>query len=94
VRDLVAVSPVSAPSLRALPIGEVYVGDYQVLASHLGACNLLSAPDSARELAQEAGIAHYPIDIHEPGRAGAHFQTRIGYQGACEQLYSVVNQML
>jgi nitrogenase molybdenum-iron protein NifN len=94
VRDLVAISPISAPSLRALPIGEVYVGDYQVLASHLGACNLLLAPDSARELAQEAGIAYYPIGIHEPRRAGAHFRIRVGYQGALEQVYAVVNQML
>jgi nitrogenase molybdenum-iron protein NifN len=94
VRDLVAVSPVSAPSLRALPVNEVYIGDYQVLASHLSGCNLLLAPDSAQELAQEAGIAHYSIGIHEPRRAGGHFRNRVGYQGALEQVYSVVNQML
>jgi nitrogenase molybdenum-iron protein alpha/beta subunit len=94
VRDLVAISPVSVPSLRALPVEEVYIGDYHVLASHLSVCNLLLAPDSAQDLAKEAGIAHYPIGIHEPRRAGTHFKTRIGYQGAREQVYSVVNQML
>jgi nitrogenase molybdenum-iron protein alpha/beta subunit len=94
VRDLVAVSPVSALSLRALPVNEVYIGDYQVLASHLSGCNLLLAPDSAQELAQEAGIAHYSIGIHEPRRTGAHFRNRVGYQGAQEQIYSIVNQML
>jgi nitrogenase molybdenum-iron protein alpha/beta subunit len=94
VRDLVAVSPVCAPSLRALPVDEVYVGDYQVLASHLGGCNLLLAPDSAQDLAQEVGVAHYPIGIHEPRRAGEQFRTRIGYQGAREQIYSVVNRIL
>jgi len=91
VRDLVAVSPVSAPSLRALPVDDVFVGDYQVLATRLQGCNLLLAPDSAQELAQEAGIAHAPIGIHEPRRAGAHFRTRVGYQGAREQIYSIVN---
>jgi nitrogenase molybdenum-iron protein alpha/beta subunit len=94
VRDLVVVSPVPAPSLRALPVDEVYVGDYQVLASHLSGSNLLLAPDSAQDVAHEAGIAHYSIGIHEPRRAGDHFRIRVGYQGALEQVYSVVNQVL
>lgn len=94
VRDVVAVSPVSAPSLRALPVNEVFVGDYQVLASHLSGCNLLLAPDSAKDLAEAAGVAHYSIGIHEPSSAGAQFRTRLGYRGARDQIYSFVNRML
>ena len=91
IRKLTAVSPVASPALRALPVDVVYVGDYQVLAAHLHDCNLLLAPDSAQELAQDAGVAHYAIGIHESHHAGLHFRTRIGYQGASAQMFDFVN---
>ena len=91
LQNLVALSPISAPCLRSLPVEQVHVGDYQLLARLLPGRNLLLAPDSAQELAQAAGIGLYPVGIHEPRRTGLQFRSRIGYHGLSEQIFSFVN---
>jgi len=91
INDIVAVSPISTPSLGALPVDKVYVGDYLVVAEQLHGCDMLFAPDSARDIATKANVAHYPIGIHEPHLAGQPFRMRMGYNGLQNQIYSLVN---
>ena len=92
-KNIIGVSPVTAQSLHHLPLNEVYVGDYLVLAAQMQGCNILLAPDSAQAVAHTAGVAHYGIGIHEPRQAGAQFRSFMGYHGAREQLFSLINRM-
>jgi nitrogenase molybdenum-iron protein NifN len=91
---LEAMSPTNSSSLRNLPLKQVFAGDYQLLSSKISQCNFLLAPDSARKLAQDAGIPHYTIGIHEQRYVGAQHMTRMGYRGARSQLFALVNLFL
>ncbi len=89
-----AVSPTRSETLHRLPVDRVCIGDYQLLEARIDACNLLLAPDSARSLAREQHLAHYAIGLHEQRHAGAQHLTRMGYRGARDQLFHLVNLLM
>jgi nitrogenase molybdenum-iron protein NifN len=93
-RPRLAVSPTRAETLHRLPVDRVYIGDYQLLEFRIDACNLLLAPDSARTLAREQHLAHYAIGLHEQRHVGAQHLTRMGYRGARDQLFHLVNLLM
>lgn len=89
-----AISPVPHKLLTQLPLSNVLIGDTQTVMAQITHANILIAPDSFYSFAQNAGIQHFAIGIHEPTHIGAPHFLRLGYQGARNLIFNFSNLLL
>ena len=92
----VAVVPCSAPSLAALPIKDVIIGDFEDLENRarLTQAQLLVANSHGGETASRLGVPLFPVGFPQYGYVGGHARCWVGYGGSRQIIFDLANLMI